>query len=216
MAPPVIISMTTIASRNGTLTPTLTSLAAQTVQPDEIRLYLTDGCDRPDMIPRLRCSVVEDRGPVTKLSTVLDHDLPDDTTIVTADDDIIYYERWLESLIEGTERYPGEAVGMAGWDTTALRRGLGFVWATPGRQCDVLEGFAGVAYRKSFFDDGIMSPPSTFKWVDDVWISSFLYHMGIPRRVCRERMCSLSQQPGLHNREDFVMLNRRAAVLGFS
>ena len=40
----VVVSMTSIPARNGTLGPTIASLRAQTRPPNEIRLYLGPGC----------------------------------------------------------------------------------------------------------------------------------------------------------------------------
>ena len=213
----IIISMTSIPSRNGTLGPTLQSLLDQTRKADEIRLYLNDGCEGVSM-PDVRCYWGSDHGPVTKLSAALDASLPPDTIVVTADDDILYEPTWLGTLVAGAIAYPTDAVAMAGWNVGLfLQGGHAYQWKKAPATCDVIEGWAGVAYRRSFFGPDVIEPPAEFKWVDDVWISSYLHRRGITRRLVHTPLArSRSELPGLHNREDFVELNRRAAIIGFS
>jgi len=212
--------MTSIPRRNGTLGPTLASLEAQSRPPDEIRLYVGLGCHVAQL--DVTCVTVEDLGPITKLSAVVDPAVPDDAIIVTVDDDIIYEPRWLETLVDAAEKMPDCAVGRAGWNATDfLTRPLSslshYIWAA-GDTCDVVEGWAGVAYRKRFFDDDIMRPPPEFQLVDDVWISGYLFKRGIARRLITPRMADerAGNLPGLHNRVDFLKLNYRAAILAFS
>ena len=114
-------------------------------------MYLTPGCERA---PGAHNIEVADLGPVTKLSAVADPDLPDDAIIVTCDDDQIYRPEWLATLVDAAERDPGSALGLSGWNVAGFLRDPArgrHVWMrAPCR--DVLEGFAGVAYRKSFFN----------------------------------------------------------------
>lgn len=219
MAPTVILSLTTVPSRNGTLGPTIASLLAQTYKPNDIRLHVPPGAFTVEGVTNLW---VPDSGPITKISAVLDAGLPGDAIIITADDDVVYGPRWLETLVAGAEANRHSAVGMSGWNASGFLRGGGghadnYQFSASRRLCDVLEGWAGVAYRKEFFDDDILYPPEPFFWVDDVWISSYLKKRGVDRRVlCPPMGRSTGRLPGLHNREDFVALNRRAAILGFS
>jgi hypothetical protein len=133
----VVISMTTIPARNGTLGPTIESLKAQMRPPDEIRLYLTKGCQP---VEGVTCLVVEDRGPVTKLSAAVDPSVPDDALIVTVDDDILYDPKWLETLVAGADLFPDDAVCMAGWN--GREEGNRFRQVPPGPQVVLLQGRA--------------------------------------------------------------------------
>ncbi|MGE0547635.1 MAG: hypothetical protein AB7O24_01125 [Kofleriaceae bacterium] len=214
--------MTTIPARNGTLLPTIASLLEQTRKPDEIRFYVVPGVDYPARglhgapgVP-LNCVPVDDIGPLTKLSAAVDPELPDDAIIVTVDDDIAYGRTWLETLIAGAERNRCEAVGFSGWDVASLIARNTFRMVRSGR-CDVLEGWSGAAYRRGWFEAGILQPPPEFRCVDDVWISAYLHRRGISRRVIARPLCRpRDEHPGLHNRADFRELNRRAAQLGFA
>ena len=214
MTAPVIVSMTTVPARNGTVGPIVGFLRGGRRPPDEIRVYLTPGCDR---VPGARCIEVADLGPVTKLSAVADPGLPDDAIVVTCDDDQIYDPRWLETLVDAAQCWPDCAVGLSGWNTRGFllgERGRDhYEWVRPHSPCDVLEGFAGVAYRRGFFGADVWNVPESCRFVDDVWISGYLHKKGIARRLVGAKLCrpAPSDRAGLHARKDFVALNRAAA-----
>jgi hypothetical protein len=221
MAYHVVISMTSIPARAGTLGPTLASLRAQTRPPDEIRLYVGDDVPCPPELDRGCVYPLGDHGPVTKISAVL-MTLPANAIVVTVDDDQIYQPAWLKTLLVGVAAHPEAAVGMAGWNVKGFLADPvsgTYHWARPNTKCDVLEGFAGVAYRPKWFTADILDPPEEFRWVDDVWISSYLRRRRVPRYVVHTPMCEHQSPdvklPGIHNRPDFVELNRRASILGF-
>lgn len=225
---PVIVSLTTIPARNGTLGPTLASLLRQTVKPTEIRVYLTPGCTKPAESAKVRCFEVMDLGPVTKLSPVADPELPPDTLIVTCDDDVLYESAWLHKLVSRAEGFPNDAVGIRGWnasDFVANPKSGKFVPQRFPHHCDVLEGYAGVGYRKRFFDPHPTQPhvlhdmnlATPLRLIDDVWISGILAHRGITRRIVSDKkLCrAIGKHPGIHDRPDFVELNRTAARYAF-
>lgn len=219
----VVVSSTTIPGREVSLAATLDSLRAQTRPPDEIRLHLDPFRPGYHYASNHYASIVHparDRGPLTKLSAVLDPELADDTIIVTVDDDIVYEPTWLEQLLDAAALRPDEAIGMSGWNVRrmlASERG-GFEFVRPPATCDVLEGWSGALYRRRFFDVDVMEAPDAFRCADDVWISSYLAARGIGRRVvCRPLAKEFDRtQLGLHNRPDFRELNRRAVLLGFT
>lgn len=215
----VVVSMTSVPKRNGTLDPTLESLRRQTRPPDEIRLYLGPGCESVAWAgggPPLVCVPTVDHGPVTKLSAAVDPSVRADAVVVTVDDDIVFAPRWLETLLGYVERYPDDAVGMAGWNADVLLS-TGCYERAAG-PCDVIEGFGGVAYHKWFFGPDILHPPQQLKFVDDVWISSYLHRLGIVRRVVpgQEEFVDTtrsSSQEGIHTRGDFDSRNKEGAKL---
>jgi len=239
----VILSMTSTAARNGTRGDTLDSLLAQTRKADEIRLYADPVLMLDETLARylgpatgFHLIPCRDRGPVTKLGAITDSRIGQDDLIVTVDDDIIYEPRWLETLVAGAEKHPDYAVGFCGWNAADFLRawkdndpkGGTYVWPPVPGPCDVLEGWAGVAYRKRFFhfvshpvgDGGfypVLSPLPMFRNVDDVWISWQLHRWNVPRaiighKMSRERDGAL---PGLHNQPDFEDSNRKAAIVAF-
>jgi len=213
--------MTSVPSRNSTLDPTLKSLQNQTQPPDEIRLYLGPGCESvqwSEKGPPLYSIPTVDHGPVTKLSAAVDPYVRADAVIITVDDDIVFAPRWLETLLEHVERYPDNAVGMAGWNADVLLSTGRYERASG--PCDVIEGFGGVAYHKWFFESDILRPPKQIKYVDDVWISGYLHRIGITRRVVpgQAEFVNTSRsacQAGIHTRGDFDFLNKKAAKMCF-
>ena len=215
----VILSMTTIPSRATIIEKTLESLLQQTYRFDELRVYTPPGVH---MINRSRITICpcEDHGPVTKISAVCDSAVPDDALVITVDDDIVYDRDWLSTLVDGSERNPEDACGFKGWDITdflANPASGDFLFMGAPKTCDVLEGFAGVAYRKRWFSTEILQPPDYARYVDDVWISSQLQRRGIVRRLIVEphRMAISGNNPGLHRAVDFKAQNREAAVALF-
>lgn len=220
MEPRVVVSMTTIPERNGSLGPTLLSLVEQTRKPNVIAMYLPPGADVPVLpeckdvqIVKVRAGI--DLGPIMKLSAVLDSE--PDTLVVTVDDDIIYDRNWLRTIVDAAMNYPDDALGFSGWSARSLVEDDQWVFRSPNGYCDVLEGWAGAAYWPRFFKPGVMKIPDSFKFVDDVWISSYLYHQRIHRRVIEQPMAKWQRlHQGIHDRPGFKQLNRVAARIGFN
>lgn len=237
----VILSMTSIPDRIGTLDATIESIQAQTCKPDEVCMFAVDTvCN--DFFARYVTALgvsniafrkVEDRGPVTKLSVLQEHWLRDDDIIVTIDDDIVYEPTWLETLVDGANKNPDKAVGFSGWNTYEFIRawkendpkGGDYVFPNIPGPCDVLEGWAGVAYRRKFFYidpvmgfASVLHPLPMFRNVDDVWIAWHLHRRGFGRTLIGPRLAKPRENslPGLHDREDFVDLNRKAAIVAFN
>lgn len=219
--------MTSIPSRNGMLGQTLLSLSKQATKPDEIRLYLTPGCkpfnqnvlNQAMSVPTI-VYWTDDFGPLTKLSTALDTSLSDDTIIVTVDDDIVYSAEWLTKLTQRFNRSSiiQEAHGFSGWDVDPLLKHGRFETPAVGQLADVLEGWSGIAYRRDWFKADLFNAPPEFRFVDDVWISSYLNRRGILRRVIdfSGDYCKRTQEGvGISSRPDFVQLNQDAARYGF-
>lgn len=213
--------MTSTPARNGTRGPMLASIYNQTIRPDQIFAYSPPGveifADLQKLGPDDYGSFIEQRcatdlGPVMKISAVVMEDLPADSIVITVDDDIIYERCWLEKMLEAAHHYPGCAVGFSGWNAHDLVKGGDYRFAHG--SIDVLEGWAGAAYRPRFFDSTILTIPEIYRNVDDVWISAWLERSrGIPRIVIGNPYCRPTDAvPGLHDRSDFKELNRKAAI----
>lgn len=100
---PVVVSLTSIPSRLGTLHLTLRSLMAQTVRPQKIVLWLNDDLksDLPKSLIDLQSTLFEIRwSALTCSHRKLIHSLEafPNSVIVTCDDDSMYAPNWLESL----------------------------------------------------------------------------------------------------------------------
>jgi hypothetical protein len=204
----LIVSLTTIPSRQQALDRVLDSLVAQTYQPDAVCLCLprySKRFDRPYVEPEYRHPRLEliktdhDWGPATKLLPVLQREQDPGTVIVTADDDIIYEKTWLERLASAASTYPDCAVGFCGYNvdesTPEAPYRLVYEEHDPARRpsgtvVSVLEGYRGVAYRRGFFNDAVFD----YTWAtedafcnDDVWLSGHLALRGVRKRVVHYR-----------------------------
>ena len=224
----VIVSMTTLPSRKALIVDTLRTLKLQTVQPDRICIYGCGGATAPEFdYPIVTFYPSHDAGPVTKVSAVFTHGLDRNDIVITVDDDILYQPTWLETLLAGAARHPESAVGFAGWFAPHLIAHRQFHFTKEAGPTDVLEGWAGVAYRVKFFREmehvegsrnipsptHILYPPDHMRVVDDVWISGYLGVRGIERRVIATPLSQENRpgHPGLHHRPDFKSYNVCAA-----
>ena len=212
----IVISLTTVPERNGTLQPTIDSLKSQIPAADMIILYVCDGCQIPHDIAY---TFSKDYGPITKLSAVLGKSLPDDAIIITADDDVIYHPGWLAALFQGAKEYPECAVGFSGYDIGDFFNRKGVFPRPKPQPCfvDVLEGTYGVLYRKWMFDKDIFDVPAKYH-NDDILIGGYLNKKGIVRRAIRAPLSSPRKTAGgLHkNPHAFYAISKENARLGFN
>lgn len=173
----------------------------------------------PPAIKRL-CKTIpipNDYGPVTKIAAGLIAEGDPDTIIVTCDDDTVYPPTLLSELSDRAQRFPQAAIGSASIYLGSFPCYLGFAtvatqghktgplgllhkarqfWDLPlspdqPRQADILCGFPGVAYRRSFFpgsfvhfirdflDQAISNRDTRLN--DDVTLSGFISRQNIPR-----------------------------------
>lgn len=209
----VVVSVTTIPSRDRRLRQCLESLSAQRFQPDEILLCLPDFSKRekvpyhaPSWLEDFPLARVvhceEDWGPATKLLGALRAVEDSETILITVDDDVGYDPHLIEKLVRHSLDDPDTAVGFRGWNAEPLMRehNYGFIYEewthryTYPARVNILEGYGGVAYRRRFFDDAVFdyshAPEAAF-YVDDVWISGHLAMRQIPRvvhRYCASRI----------------------------
>ena len=212
----VVATCTTLPDRYNHLYKTLKSLHAQTIKFDAIYLTLPYRAKRlnkayPELPQKIKqlCTVIRsdvDYGPITKMYGALISEPDPDTIIISIDDDNIYDTHLVEVLIEKSKIYPNAAICGTGW---LLKYGVlffsmktslkfvaqfnGFVGMNvpnTGRKLDVIQGAAGVLYKRSHFPSSkklyddllyyVMIDDDLFK-NDDVLISAFLCKNNISR-----------------------------------
>lgn len=214
----VVGSLTTMPDRYFKVIETLKSLNNQTYKLDVIYLGLPRKSRRlnieypplPDEILKL-CTVVtcEDFGPITKIYGGLYEENDPDTIIITFDDDMIYPENLVESLILHHQRYPNSAIGSSGM---LLKYNCPFCAITPnenrfvyripkfnvpyeGRRVDSIYGYPGALYlrkffpkkedlEKEFFNYALINDAMFFN--DDIVISGYLSLYNIERRIFQD------------------------------
>lgn len=111
--PSLIVSLTSIAPRFGSLELVLRSLLDQTLRPQRVLVWVRANEESavPREVRRLSDSGVfirsldNDLGPASKLLPTLT--LHPHSTVVTADDDVVYPRTWLFDLHERAQQVPG-------------------------------------------------------------------------------------------------------------
>lgn len=195
----VVISLTTIPARTSSLSPVLRSLLNQDTPADRVILWLPRRSLRqnhdypdarsikvPDGVEVIEC---EDLGPATKLLHALR--LEQSALVIAVDDDVIYPDNLVSSLLAAHRKEPGTAFGLRG---VALKKGTPFadLWHVLAsgidepKQVDVLFGTWGYMVPAWLCGQAIhdfSGYPPAVRWVDDVWISGHLARLGIPRKV---------------------------------
>lgn len=120
---PIIVSLTSIPSRVGFLQSVIDSIRAQTVQPENIELYLPRVYKKRSLglidqnISFDHCEVIFtdiDYGPATKLLPAVARHRDTDLAIVYCDDDRIYDELWLERIWRASQEHPNSAIAESG------------------------------------------------------------------------------------------------------
>lgn len=203
----IVISLSTTPYRINELEPFLDKLLQQKGNVAAIYLnvpYVFKRKNIPYTIPTwleqkkgitiLRC---EDYGPGTKLlGTLANVDLPSDTIIITVDDDVFYPDNLILQLAYKAKLTPNRAIGIIGanpdYDTYGnipFDSELGLIKIkTADALVSILQGYAGIAYRKNFFDDAVFditSTPADCINSDDIYLSFYLARNGIQRQVLR-------------------------------
>lgn len=201
----IVVSCTTIPNRISKIQETIKSILDQKdVKIDKIYIALAKDKKEEYIIPEI-CEKTErieivwlktDYGPVCKLLGACVREQDADTIIITIDDDMIYSEFTVKTLVEYCDKLPGAACGYQSFDAFTssppfftISSMSNIPTETP-TLVDVLMGYGAVAYRRKFFKSLI---PFTTWWssnyrlrrADDVLISGYLSMQKIPRyRIC--------------------------------
>lgn len=186
----------------------LRSKASNVTIPSEVMELMTKSQGKLRIV---RC---RDYGPSTKLLPLIllsSDELPSDTMIITFDDDRKYGPQVVKALVAEAQRRPKEVITIAAWPITILsshgKRGKpggpnfrsklptaseGVQYVRAGR-VDLILGFYGVLYRKSFFSNPFQTELFDYEktpefmnhcaWVDDIWFSGHLERLNIGKYV---------------------------------
>lgn len=204
--PRVIVSFTSIPSRINKIQPFLEALRNQTYKPDKIYLNIPKFCKREKCgytleneilkySPFITFNYIEtDYGPLTKLVGVFEHEIDENTIIITLDDDKDYDKFTIENLVVQSEMQKKHeivcAVGRRGWilkrpdmrwpNFSYLPNAIDIKKSV---NVDVLTGVGGVAYRRGLFKSDFPNMELVEKCfkVDDIYINGYLAKNGIQR-----------------------------------
>lgn len=214
----VVVSLSSIPPRFDMLEPTLMSLLSQDRPADSVILWIPRSYRRfsewdgrlpvvPPGVKIRRCET--DFGPATKVLPSLHLCAGQNVAIAFCDDDRLYRENWLSSMMLAMEGHPGCCIVAHGTDLPSdvgrplrtvdrslrahhaksglmqalvdIRRDLN---RKPLRRAsgyaDLLHGYAGVLVRPEFFTPAVHEIPPVLWAVDDVWLSGNLEEQGVP------------------------------------
>jgi hypothetical protein len=220
----VVVGLTTIPSRVDHLPAVLAALRDQTRVPDAIYVSVPKISSKEKGAPypikeisrilkkaagKIGSVLVleNDFGPLTKLVGMWMHEKSSPKTLlITADDDQLYSNTFVETLASGAERHPGSAVCLCGhllgkspfvWgfrcsrhdDNPAVRS----VYLKPDTRVTVVSGWCGCAYPRAALGDEL---PRVLEELrvgkkklpllnrhDDLYISSWLFLRGVKKHV---------------------------------
>ena len=210
---PAMVSLTSYGSRIDTVAFTIESIAAGTVRPRRLVLWLDDPerfSARPAALRRLERRGVEVRltqnlGPHTKYFPALGLALADGLPLVTADDDLLYPPGWLNGLVAAGREHP-DVVNCYRASVVALRDGVVAPYVTWPRCKDVTvsaahfaTGVSGVRYPAAMLtalcERGAEFTERCAK-ADDIWLHWVALRAGIGVRQVSPRAVHFPYLPG--------------------
>lgn len=175
------LSLTSIPPRFDSLRPTLDSLLRQGA--DAVFLCLPRRYRRfvAATVPELPEGVTllwseEDHGPATKLLPAAQHLRGRGARLIYCDDDWIYEPGWAQALAKGN----APVVAGSGFDVARLKRRPESVRG----ECDIAQGFAGVAVWPDALDAAAFVLPEAGFAVDDIWLSAQYARLGLAIGLC--------------------------------
>lgn len=194
----IIVSLTTTSARLNILKYTIQSILSQTIKADELVInvskngYLNDSGikDLPKWMEARVFSIryVDNTGPYRKLIPLI-NEIGDLDVIITADDDVIYAENWIERLLELSKDNPENIIcGMARGMKKNIFGGYKNYsqWGIEihkKKSREILPiGCAGILYRKNLLDLSMLNDPiykKLSKTTDDLWFKACSYKKGV-------------------------------------
>ena len=195
----VIVSCTTTFDRLKYLYHMLKTLEEQTVQPDEVIIhvssepYLSDKgiSEVPEWMNRgiFRVQETANIGPYRKLMPLLPA-LGEEDLVVTADDDILFDQFWLEALLNHARERPDEVISTRARYIRRKKSGQFMNYHNWKRVYFEESGMdilplcgAGVVFRKRHLDPGLSEDTSFLSiapTTDDLWYRALSLKKGVP------------------------------------
>lgn len=225
----IVISLSTTPHRINKLGPTLKTVLAQRAPVKAIYLNIPYVFKRDNIVYDIPIDILnntkltilrsDDFGPATKLLGTLAHaDLPANAIIVTLDDDVIYPRNIVLHLAYQAKRNPQRAVGVIGAiPDNAAELGISKIMRN-GALVSILQGYAGVAYRRHFFDASVFRIQDSISECiksDDIYLSYYLALQGVQRQVVHNKYltaCDIRWQTAIGTDENSLhLLNPKPA-----
>lgn len=188
----IVISMTTSPKRINKIYKVIENLEKQTIKPDLYfinlpRVFKRDGSvftQIPSFLinEKIKLNFCEDLGPATKIiPTCKSTYIRDDDIIFSVDDDISYPSNILQMYLKYHFLYPNAVITGTSLFPLVSERSFGIL-----KECELLEGFSCVLYKKKFLEDIPVHQfeknivPIYHYLSDDLVLSNFIVSKGIP------------------------------------
>ncbi|STP12817.1 zn-dependent alcohol dehydrogenase [Helicobacter mustelae] len=182
----IIVSCTTHRDRIDYIHYMLDSLFFQTIRPQEVRLYLTQG--EYQSLPLvfenfgswLKIIEVEDLGTFKKFIPAL-QDVSRHQTLISLDDDLIYPPDFIKKLVDLKARHQDSMITYLAWQNSnhgfASVAGCGILW-----NLDVFNTEANPDFfKKELFIDAV-----GYRNNDDAWIGIYCQGLGVDIKAVYE------------------------------
>lgn len=204
----IVVSLTTIPSRENSVLKTIESLKNNTVKPDiiyvNLREYLvrlnqkfSDNFESKLIHIGARVNKSKDYGSLTKIIPMIEAEKDPETIIITADDDIIYNERYIEGLLKGFIEFEEKCV--VGYSGIAYPDAATKILGKPGYICfqnhgdytHILESGFGTILKRKWLDRLPIIPEETkdcekhLYTCDDYYMSLYYDYIGICKRIVK-------------------------------
>jgi hypothetical protein len=205
---PVIVSLTTSPKRISKIKHVFDTLDLDNIDYIVLALPLKYGRDQSEYIipeelknfPKLKILRIEkDLGPITKLIPAVEYARyelkDDDAIIITIDDDTAYPKGMIKELLLNVILNENTVVSGSGqnlnyWNIHSIfpqtdkNNGINIYTQNQDKYIDVIEGFAGIAYKSKYVDIELMTYLTKYKQCfvsDDIVISFVLAFSGVNR-----------------------------------
>jgi hypothetical protein len=200
--PKVIISLSTTPNRLSEtregwgIKPVIDRLVNMTYTNYEIHLnipFINHKTEEEYIIPKwlieleannekLKIFRCHDYGSITKIVPTLKRINDPNVVIITVDDDLLYFDGFIEYHIKKMKQYPNSALGFAG--LTAMNGSCHHCTTLKeDTRVKILEGYKTVSYLRNFFEDDFFTEFVGQSWSDDILISAYLGKRNIQKIV---------------------------------
>ncbi|WP_374009467.1 hypothetical protein [Leifsonia sp. LS-T14] len=207
-----VVNLTSHGHRIATVHLAIESIAAGSVRPARLILWLDDEQalrTLPEPLVRLRARGLEilptpDYGPHKKQYSYASTQ-PATFPLVTADDDVLYPRTWLADLLHGAAETPGVVLGPRTHTVVLTGDGIApYAQWRPGvgtapSYRTLVTGVSGVLYPPEFLA-ALRDEGERFRTVapraDDIWVHSVAVRHGFRSRQLGERQAEYPEIPG--------------------
>jgi hypothetical protein len=209
---PVVVNLTTFGHRLATVHYALESIAAGTVRPRRMILWLDEPSTLSTPTPELRrlerrgleIRHCHNLGPHKKQYPYALLDRPD-LPLAAADDDVLYPRTWLAGLLESYRAYPEAISGYRARTITVAESAMGSYASWAPRTSDqpsfaaICIGVSGIIYPPALLDalrdegEAFMSQAPR---ADDIWVHAVAVRHGIRTRQVHDTQTEFPAIPG--------------------